>query len=231
MPFKGRNVNQLSNKILRGKVTFQQSIWANVSEEAKDMVLKLLDTNPNTRYSAERALLHPWFKMNSDFLKSNDLLDTVPKIKDFNAKMKLKGVMIVARLSTTKAGSHLLRLKAEHEDHDDDTPIREMHDHEIDTHLEIDNRYIYRTSWCIFIDFSCRLDTTASAIRATDNMPTPTESNVGESLLSAKVKIAKPIHIDIAATKSMIENFFLCKIIPPINTGISLQHLNTTWVG
>ena len=57
------------------------------------------------------------------------------------------------------------------------------------------------------------------------------ESKLGESLLSAKVKIAKPTHIEMAATKSIGENFFLCSKIPPISTGINLQLLNTTCVG
>jgi len=38
--------------------------WGFVSREAKDLILKLLQTNPEKRLSAAEALEHPWFKTN-----------------------------------------------------------------------------------------------------------------------------------------------------------------------
>lgn len=34
--------------------------WGDVSNEAKDLVVKLLDKNPSTRISISDALRHPW---------------------------------------------------------------------------------------------------------------------------------------------------------------------------
>lgn len=46
-----------------------------------------------------------------------------------------------------------------------------------------------------------------------------------------KVKSVSPIHIKTAAKKSRGPYRFPCIKIPPIRTGISLQHLNITCVG
>jgi len=50
----------LRNEVLKGEVKFNCNIWADISKGAKDLILKLLDTNQDTRYSAEQALLCSW---------------------------------------------------------------------------------------------------------------------------------------------------------------------------
>ena len=37
-------------------------VWDDVSTEAKDLIMRLLDKNPLTRLSATEALDHSWFK-------------------------------------------------------------------------------------------------------------------------------------------------------------------------
>lgn len=37
--------------------------WMNISDEAIDLVSKLLEVDPNKRYNAEKVLQHPWIKM------------------------------------------------------------------------------------------------------------------------------------------------------------------------
>merc|ERR1711862_746620 len=113
-PFYGRNISMLFRNVLKGEVTFKKSGWANVSAEAKDLISKLLDTNPNTRYSAERALAHPWFKMSSEDLNNSDLTSALSEIRHFNARSKLKSTMIVVALSTKM--SNYLKLKEENDD-------------------------------------------------------------------------------------------------------------------
>lgn len=61
------------------------------------------------------------------------------------------------------------------------------------------------------------------------NLPIRLKS--GETLLSAKVNNINPAHIHDAATISITLYTFCCTNIPPIITGISLQHLNITCVG
>jgi len=46
--------------IRRGKFDFPASEWANVSLEAKDLIVRLLEKDPAKRLDADQALAHPW---------------------------------------------------------------------------------------------------------------------------------------------------------------------------
>ena len=37
--------------------------WGTISSSAKDLVMRLLDVNPETRMTVEAALNHPWIKV------------------------------------------------------------------------------------------------------------------------------------------------------------------------
>jgi calcium-dependent protein kinase len=47
---------------LKGKFTLDEPEWDEVSEEAKDLVRKLLTFDHEKRTPASEALKHPWFK-------------------------------------------------------------------------------------------------------------------------------------------------------------------------
>ncbi|XP_026809417.1 serine/threonine-protein kinase GE16371 [Rhopalosiphum maidis] len=61
-PFVSENNIQedLFNDILSGTYGFPEPYWDNVSEEAKDLVCSMLQSNPSLRFSAEDVLDHPW---------------------------------------------------------------------------------------------------------------------------------------------------------------------------
>jgi len=61
LPFTGGNPNEVFSKILEGKYSIDQREWDNHSEDAKDLLKKLLVVNPLKRLKPEEALLHPWF--------------------------------------------------------------------------------------------------------------------------------------------------------------------------
>jgi len=48
--------------VLAGKYSINEPEWADVSDEAKDLVKKLLTYNPNNRISALEAYNHPFIK-------------------------------------------------------------------------------------------------------------------------------------------------------------------------
>lgn len=50
LPFDGKNQSQMFQKVIAGDFTFKESV-ADVSKDAKDLIRKLLDPNPSTRYS------------------------------------------------------------------------------------------------------------------------------------------------------------------------------------
>jgi calcium-dependent protein kinase len=61
-PFNGDNDNEILNKIKVGKFVFPAEEWANVSEEAKDLICCMLRFNPAERLSAADCLKHGWFQ-------------------------------------------------------------------------------------------------------------------------------------------------------------------------
>ena len=59
-PFYDTAPLRMKTKIMRGHYEFDTTYWANVSEEAKDFVSKLLTVDMETRMTATQALMHPW---------------------------------------------------------------------------------------------------------------------------------------------------------------------------
>eukprot|EP00981_Chlorochromonas_danica_P004386 scaffold879_cov170-Ochromonas_danica.AAC.1 len=47
-------------RITRGEYDLNKPVWKKISAEAKDLLQKLLKTDPNQRLCATEALLHPW---------------------------------------------------------------------------------------------------------------------------------------------------------------------------
>eukprot|EP00191_Tetraselmis_sp_GSL018_P015273 CAMPEP_0177589292 /NCGR_PEP_ID=MMETSP0419_2-20121207/6719_1 /TAXON_ID=582737 /ORGANISM="Tetraselmis sp., Strain GSL018" /LENGTH=250 /DNA_ID=CAMNT_0019079623 /DNA_START=700 /DNA_END=1453 /DNA_ORIENTATION=- len=54
------NCSQLFKKILNGEFTFRDPVWELISQEAKDLITKLLTVDPERRLSADEALKHQW---------------------------------------------------------------------------------------------------------------------------------------------------------------------------
>lgn len=59
-PFHDTAPLRMKTKIMRGHYEFDLTYWANVSEEAKDFVSKLLTVDMGSRMTATQALNHPW---------------------------------------------------------------------------------------------------------------------------------------------------------------------------
>uniref|UniRef100_A0A3P9D0A7 Checkpoint kinase 2 n=1 Tax=Maylandia zebra TaxID=106582 RepID=A0A3P9D0A7_9CICH len=53
----------VTDQIIRGEFTMVQSKWTSVSDQAKDVVRKLLVVDPMKRMSIEEALQHPWLQV------------------------------------------------------------------------------------------------------------------------------------------------------------------------
>mmetsp|Transcript_28918 Transcript_28918/g.78343 ORF Transcript_28918/g.78343 Transcript_28918/m.78343 type:complete len:530 (-) Transcript_28918:1443-3032(-) len=109
LPFMGRSQKELFRKIVSGKYEFKEEGWESVSEDAKDLVKKLLVLNPDERMTASQALRHNWMKASADRLSRITLQGTSQRLKTFNARMKLRSAMIavdwVAQLKRASWGS------------------------------------------------------------------------------------------------------------------------------
>jgi len=51
------------DRVASGKYDFNSAEWSDVSEEAKKFIRKMMEYDPNLRYSAEQALNDPWLRI------------------------------------------------------------------------------------------------------------------------------------------------------------------------
>jgi serine/threonine protein kinase len=94
LPFMGRSQKELFRKIVIGKYQFVDDSWSDVTNDARNLVEKLLVTDPDKRLSAKECLEHPWLKQDFGRLSLIKLQSTSQRLKTFNARMKLRSAMI-----------------------------------------------------------------------------------------------------------------------------------------
>ena len=68
-PFNGQTDKKIIEAVLLGDYTLDEPEWQSVSDQAKDLVSKLLKNNPEERISALDALNHPWIQENANIDK------------------------------------------------------------------------------------------------------------------------------------------------------------------
>ena len=60
-PFSGKSEEEITKKILFGKLNFNSKQFQNVSESAKDLIIKCLNKDKNKRITVKQALHHEFF--------------------------------------------------------------------------------------------------------------------------------------------------------------------------
>jgi calcium/calmodulin-dependent protein kinase I len=73
-PFYDDSEPRLFNKIRRGKFDFNDPAWSNVSDNAKDLLRKLLVVDPSKRLTCEQVRDHPWMKSEVGGMGRGELL-------------------------------------------------------------------------------------------------------------------------------------------------------------
>ncbi|CAG8550297.1 21484_t:CDS:2 [Racocetra persica] len=105
-PFWGHDQAALFNCILKGQYEFDEDYWNHISNEAKDLINKMLTYNPDERITAHDALKHPWFeyaaKLNIDS-NHHTRSETVsyPRASLKKAIHVIQGVTKMRRISKT----------------------------------------------------------------------------------------------------------------------------------
>jgi serine/threonine protein kinase len=66
LPFSGDSDDELFKNILDAQVVWKTPQFDTVSEDAKDLILKLLVVSPTERYTADDALKHPFIVNNNN---------------------------------------------------------------------------------------------------------------------------------------------------------------------
>ena len=65
-PFQGDSDDEIFKAVQEGELVFNPEDWGTVSEEAKDLIKKMLTRDPVARISALDCLAHPWFEKSLD---------------------------------------------------------------------------------------------------------------------------------------------------------------------
>jgi len=91
-PFDGETQEEIYESILEGNVQFDDEEWEYVSEEAKDLINKLL-TNENDRLSAKQALKHDFIKNNIQKSKKKLSKMHLERLKDFSKMTKMRKII------------------------------------------------------------------------------------------------------------------------------------------
>ena len=78
-------------KLLRNvRICFEGPAFDHVSESAKDLLMKLLKTNPAERISAAEACVHPWITQYAKIANRENMNRVLKGIKNYKRKSKLR---------------------------------------------------------------------------------------------------------------------------------------------
>lgn len=59
-PFYDENLKVMTRKVMKGEYSFSSPNWDKISDNAKDLVSRLLEINPEKRLNIKECLAHPW---------------------------------------------------------------------------------------------------------------------------------------------------------------------------
>ena len=111
-PFRSENLADLVDECKSGRIIFHERYWKDVSKEAKEFIMTLLQPDPKKRASSKQALQHIW--LSGETASEHDLL---PEIRSYVAKAKLRrGIELV------KLANRIEQLKMQEEPQEPDSP-------------------------------------------------------------------------------------------------------------
>lgn len=89
-PFWAETEQGIFEQVLHGDLDFSSDPWPAISEDAKDLVRKMLVRDPRRRLTAHEVLCHPWVQV--DGVAPDKPLDSavLSRMKQFSAMNKLK---------------------------------------------------------------------------------------------------------------------------------------------
>ncbi|CAJ0553538.1 Ff.00g120500.m01.CDS01 [Fusarium sp. VM40] len=105
-PFRSENLQDLIRECTDNSVVFHERYWKDVSGDAKDFILKLIDPEPDQRWTSEQALSHIW--LTGENATDYNLL---PEIKSFRARSRFRRI-----IEKIKLQARIEKLKALEED-------------------------------------------------------------------------------------------------------------------
>ena len=86
-PFYHEDNFELFEIIKQGHYNFDAPAWQQISNEAKDLINRLLVVEPDNRISPEEIRNHPW--ITGDYKKVCSNLNVLNKMREWNTKRKI----------------------------------------------------------------------------------------------------------------------------------------------
>ncbi len=113
-PFNGETDKDIMKAVKKGEFDFPKEEWEVVSNEAKDLIKKMLTYEPKKRPSALEVLQHNWFKSQSKTNNSNKQLakSTLNNMKRFKRDKQFEQAtisFIVNQLTTREEREELMK--------------------------------------------------------------------------------------------------------------------------
>ncbi|KAK8055576.1 calcium/calmodulin-dependent protein kinase 1 [Apiospora rasikravindrae] len=93
-PFRSENLQDLIDECSNAQVVFHERYWKDVSQDAKDFILHLLQPEADNRWTSQQALDHIW--LSGKNATDHNLL---PEIKAYMAKARLKRGIEMVKLA------------------------------------------------------------------------------------------------------------------------------------
>ncbi|GER41909.1 calcium-dependent protein kinase [Striga asiatica] len=93
-PFWAESETGIFNAILRGHIDFSSDPWPSISSGAKDLVRKMLNSDPKQRLTAAQVLSHPWIKEDGDAPDTPLDNAVLNRLKQFRAMNQFKKVAL-----------------------------------------------------------------------------------------------------------------------------------------
>lgn len=93
-PFGGTDA-EILRKVKAGNWQFKGEVWLHVSDDAKDLITKLLEMRPENRLTAEQALEHHWTKHCAPNASANHMSKHIAdNLRSFGAQSQFKKVAL-----------------------------------------------------------------------------------------------------------------------------------------
>jgi serine/threonine protein kinase len=123
LPFYDTTELGITKQICYRAVDFSGNAWKEVSENAKDLISRLLEKDQTKRLTADQALAHAWMQEKEAALKGRKLTTGLQELRKFQARKKfragIQAVKMVGRAKKVMALSTIREESSQVGNHDD----------------------------------------------------------------------------------------------------------------
>jgi len=88
-PFNGESDKEIMERVKLGSYNFDAPEWSEVSDEAQRLISKMLEYDPEKRYTAMQVLNDPWFKLvlGEDTFEKPLMISALENLRQFRVKI------------------------------------------------------------------------------------------------------------------------------------------------